>query len=120
MSTNGNSTVSRVDWHLVYIRLDDANLPLRLAIRIESLDMENDMACWFSVDHRFGTAKTRGPEITTARVVRELGWFRDVALFTQICGNHTVPAGLQQGNAFQLWVSGLLLHLATNNPARGF
>jgi hypothetical protein len=116
MSTNGNSNFSRADWHLVYIRLNRENLPLRLAIRIESQGMEKDMAIWFSVDHESGTSNTQGPNTTAACVVHELGWFRDVALFTQICENHTVPAGLAQGNAFQLWISGLLPHLATNYP----
>ncbi|KAH3981272.1 hypothetical protein HBI70_083190 [Parastagonospora nodorum] len=115
MSTYHNSTASRNDWHLVYIRLDENNLPLRLAIRIESIEINVDVANWFFIDLQLNAVDTRRSNTTTSRIVRELGWSDDVANFTQICANQRVPAGLQQGDVFQLWISGLLLNLATNN-----
>jgi hypothetical protein len=70
MSTNHNFTASRNDWHLVYIRLDENNLPLRLAIRIESMGINVDVANWFSLDLQFNTVDTRTSKITTSRIVR--------------------------------------------------
>ncbi|KAH3966910.1 hypothetical protein HBH98_143250 [Parastagonospora nodorum] len=115
MSTNHNSTASRNDWNLVYIRLNENNLPLRLAIRIERIGINVDVANWFSLNLQFNAVNALTSKTTTSHIVRELGWFDDVANFTQICANQSVPAGLQQGDIFQSWISGLLLNLATNN-----
>ncbi|KAF1919397.1 hypothetical protein BDU57DRAFT_140162 [Ampelomyces quisqualis] len=115
MSTNDNSNASRKDWHLVYIRLDNELLPHRLAIRVESIEIDKDRAGWFSLDHLTGNVNYHGLKFTASKVVQELGWFKDVAIFTQICRNQTVPAGAQPDHVFDLWISRLLQTLATNN-----
>jgi hypothetical protein len=111
MSTNSNATFSREDWHLVYIRLNDTG-SRRLAIRIESTRPGEDLAHWFFPDYHSGTVRIRPSRNTLPQIVHELGWFKDVTRFTQICEKQPVPAGGQKDDVFDLWISELLLTLA--------
>jgi hypothetical protein len=53
----------------------------------------------------------RSPAVT----VIEHGWFRDLAIFHQICTAHPVPVGLSSRATFNAWRDGLLAFLDANH-----
>lgn len=105
---------TRPGWHLVYIRLErNEKVPRRLAIRIRSKGTE-DEAHWLTPNQHSGTVTFKERMSTTPRIVRELGWFKNVEQFKQLCQSQPVPAGAQDNTVLELWIEDLLQELVTN------
>lgn len=98
--------------HLVYIgMIPKEHKSLRIHIeepstKLEAYDRE------FVVDQQSMTVSYEPRVIKTTSFVKELGWFEDIGLFTQICMDQRVTA--REGLLFDKWVEDVLARIAAD------
>ncbi|KAF1979692.1 hypothetical protein BU23DRAFT_446130 [Bimuria novae-zelandiae CBS 107.79] len=104
-----------INGHLVSTRIYNYDLITRLFIHLSQKAITNHKCYVYSYDVARQGITGVPPEESEDSTVQERGWFRDVAVFTQICTNHAIPNGQTPEEIFIHWRDSLLEFLDTNN-----
>ncbi|KAF1845605.1 uncharacterized protein K460DRAFT_282973 [Cucurbitaria berberidis CBS 394.84] len=114
-NTDHDSTGPNSNGHLVYIGMEPGDrISLRIHIRGSSTARVSRDRKFF-VNQQSMTIGYNNNVSRALTAVAELGWFKDIGLFTQICRAQPVPIG--PGIAFDNWVSEVLATIVAHHNA---